>query len=172
MIKRTHGFTIVELLIVIIVIGILATITIVSYRSVQVKAENATRLTAVHEWKKLFETYSARYGAFPTAPNGTYCLADTSSTNNKCGKYKLTGTLTFNSNAALSTSLSDVGEIPSTPPIPINDSVGPYVEYPTSGLSINIYNVFEGKTGTCPRGLVQTASDSAGAIICRITLLK
>lgn len=41
MLKRTSGFTIVELLIVIVVIGILAAITIVAFNGVQTRANNS-----------------------------------------------------------------------------------------------------------------------------------
>ena len=43
--KRTHGFTIVELLIVIIIIGILASIAIVSYTGITTRANNAAILS-------------------------------------------------------------------------------------------------------------------------------
>lgn len=41
--KQNSGFTIVELLIVIVVIGILAAITIVAYNGVQQRARDMTR---------------------------------------------------------------------------------------------------------------------------------
>jgi len=46
---RTKGFTIVELLIVIVVIGILSTITIVAYNGFTERARNAARVTAAKQ---------------------------------------------------------------------------------------------------------------------------
>ena len=48
--KNNHGFTIVELLIVIVVIGILAAITIISYSGVQKRAYNTAMIAAVNAW--------------------------------------------------------------------------------------------------------------------------
>ena len=41
-VKRRQGFTIVELLVVIVVIGVLAAITIVAYNGMQARAYNAS----------------------------------------------------------------------------------------------------------------------------------
>lgn len=49
-IPKQKGFTIVELSIVIVVIGILATITIVGFSGVQERARNVARINAVHEY--------------------------------------------------------------------------------------------------------------------------
>ena len=45
--QKQSGFTIVELLIVIVVIGILAAITIVAYNGIQTRAENAKTINGV-----------------------------------------------------------------------------------------------------------------------------
>src|SRR5450631_942799 len=67
-----RGFTIVELLIVIVVIGILATITIVAYNGIQTKAENTKTTNAVGEYLKGILSYSAINGTYPVA--GPACL--------------------------------------------------------------------------------------------------
>ena len=47
---KKSGFTIVELLIVIVVIGILAAITIVSYNGIQNRSKNAKTVSAITAW--------------------------------------------------------------------------------------------------------------------------
>jgi prepilin-type N-terminal cleavage/methylation domain-containing protein len=67
--NKERGFTIVELLIVIVVIGILATITIVAYNGVQNRARTTTNQSNANEVRNKSEVYAADTGngAFPTA---------------------------------------------------------------------------------------------------------
>jgi prepilin-type N-terminal cleavage/methylation domain-containing protein len=60
-----QGFTIVELLIVIIVIGILAAVTIVAYNGVQARARQAKMQSDISNVKKLVESYYAINGSYP-----------------------------------------------------------------------------------------------------------
>ena len=63
--KSTSGFTIVELLIVIVVIAILAAITVVAYTGIQQRAQNSTTISATQQAIKLLELYRAENGAYP-----------------------------------------------------------------------------------------------------------
>jgi prepilin-type N-terminal cleavage/methylation domain-containing protein len=75
--KQKHsGFTIVELLIVIVVIGILAAITIVAYNGVQDRANNTTTINGIAEYTKLFQYYANDNGSYPSAAD--YPCLDTS----------------------------------------------------------------------------------------------
>ncbi len=62
---RSHGFTIVELLIVIVVIGILAALVLNSYSGVQRNARNAQTAHAIEAYKKGLMAYAVLNGAYP-----------------------------------------------------------------------------------------------------------
>lgn len=60
-----QGFTIVELLIVIVVIGILATITVVAYNGIQGRALDSRRLSDARAIIKALEMYKINNGSYP-----------------------------------------------------------------------------------------------------------
>lgn len=62
MTRDKKGFTIVELLIVIVVIAILAAITIVAYNGIQQRARDARRASDISQIKKALLAYDARHG--------------------------------------------------------------------------------------------------------------
>src|SRR4051812_15151276 len=64
--KRQSGFTIVELLIVIVVIGILAALVITTYSGIQAKARNSKRQTDVQAVQTQLEAYFAQNGHYPS----------------------------------------------------------------------------------------------------------
>lgn len=69
--SRVRGFTIVELLIVIVVIAVLATIVIATYSGVQERARNASRQSDVKNAQKLVEIYKAENGSYPATTTNT-----------------------------------------------------------------------------------------------------
>lgn len=64
--KKSQGFTIVELLIVIVVIAILATLVIVTFTGIQQKARDSQRQTDVNALASHLEAYYANNGYYPT----------------------------------------------------------------------------------------------------------
>ncbi|HEX7483861.1 MAG TPA: prepilin-type N-terminal cleavage/methylation domain-containing protein [Candidatus Saccharimonadales bacterium] len=62
---KQRGFTIVELLIVIVVIAILAAITIVAYNGIQGRAKDSTRLSDMTAIRKALELYKTANGQYP-----------------------------------------------------------------------------------------------------------
>jgi prepilin-type N-terminal cleavage/methylation domain-containing protein len=88
----SRGFTIVELLVVIVIIAILAAVSIATYNGAQVRAENTKTLAGIDQVGKTLALYKTVNGKYPlvnyTAPiteyNGVYtCLSDAST---QCGR--------------------------------------------------------------------------------------
>jgi len=89
-----RGFTIVELLIVIVVIAILAAITIVSYNGITSRANTSGAQAAANSVVKKIEAYNAEEGGYPATTGLLTSAAATKS-------YQLTGVTV--KNAAFST---------------------------------------------------------------------
>lgn len=66
---KQKGFTIVELLVVIVIIGILAVITVVAYRGIAKSAVTAQYVVAADAWEKLIRLQHAETGALPVTSN-------------------------------------------------------------------------------------------------------
>ncbi len=64
--KKQEGFTIVELLIVIVVIGILATLVIITFSGIQQRARDTQRQTDINGIQGHVEAYYADTGTYPT----------------------------------------------------------------------------------------------------------
>src|ERR1700753_359503 len=64
--KQVKGFTIVELLIVIVVIGILAGLVITTYIGIQKKPRTTERTTDLKTFQSQLEAYFANNGRYPT----------------------------------------------------------------------------------------------------------
>ncbi len=67
--RKESGFTIVELLIVIVVIGILAALVITTFSGVQKKARDTERQTDIKALHGQVEAYYAQKGNYPTLAN-------------------------------------------------------------------------------------------------------
>ena len=76
--KIKKGFTIVELLIVIVVIGILSTIVIVTYQGVQDKANAVANLTSAKEVLGKAEAFNSLNTNYPTS-NSVFSATDADS---------------------------------------------------------------------------------------------
>lgn len=70
--KKPYGFTIVELLIVIVVIGILAALVISTFSNVQRRARNQAKIAAASELVKTINAYTISTGQLP--PGIPMCL--------------------------------------------------------------------------------------------------
>lgn len=179
------GFTIVELLVTIIVIGILTSIAVVSYNGVQKRTQNSNRATQLQAWQNVFERYKAAKGELPlpTTADGTgYCLGSGFPNGfdgaPRCRDYLYNGSTSLlqSNNSALMTALQTVTpNLPSGQNIPSGGTVGPYVYYwgsQTSG-NIQITGAFYGfATTDCPTGTQYSWMDNAGLLICSIYITR
>jgi len=73
---KQKGFTIVELLIVIVVIAVLAAISVVAYNGIQVRAENTKTLNSVTAYAKAITAYAAENSIYPVPAYNFPCLGD------------------------------------------------------------------------------------------------
>tara|TARA_R100000655_G_scaffold88508_1_gene128816 strand:- start:889 stop:1428 length:540 start_codon:yes stop_codon:yes gene_type:complete len=83
-VDKKRGFTIVELLIVIVVIAILASISIVAYNGIQQRARDSERKSNISTLAKAFELYHIKYGVYPdsggsSTVNGSWSTSNDSS---------------------------------------------------------------------------------------------
>ena len=69
-----RGFTIIELLIVIVIVAILAAITVVVYTGIRERAEAAAIVSHVRQYANIFEMYIVQNGKAPAA--NWRCLGD------------------------------------------------------------------------------------------------
>ena len=139
MVKTKSGFTIVELLIVIVVIAILAAISVVAFNGIQARAQNTSRLTELNAWSKIFALYKGTYGSYPRPDSTTFgqykygfCLGigypgQTNPTTGVGGKCHDN---TAPVNLALNTELKKVSSLPSGIRTPTKaNALGVYVDY-------------------------------------------
>jgi type II secretory pathway pseudopilin PulG len=172
--KSTYGITIVELLIVIVVIGILGSITVVAYGGVQNKAINTARYQEIMAWHRLLQTYIAQEGKLPPVAQGDYCLGTgfpdgDGVAGGECRDYNAYWTTTYHETAAASlmNELKKISSLPGGPRKPVNGTVGPYVT--TYSSSYTMYTVFNGnQPSECPTGMLYSWSDGNGRLICQI----
>jgi prepilin-type N-terminal cleavage/methylation domain-containing protein len=164
--KQQTGFTIVELLIVIVVIAILAAITIVAFNGVQERARNTKTITAVKEYMKLYSAYAIDYDTYPGS--GNYCLG-TGYPGGLCWDNR-----TYTENTAANTGLSNYVSslpMPSTTRVYRNATDG----YRAGILFVNPYNLryqLEGVNTQCGiSGATRTftAGESSGPE-CNVTV--
>jgi len=169
--KSVRGFTIVELLIVIVVIAILAAITIVAYNGVQKRALNTARLTEVEAWQKQFLLYYAANGSAVSGfADQTFCLGS-GFPSGKCRNYTLAvGAYTYaeSANAALMTALkSATGSLPTGNRTPVGNYIGPYVYIWANNSGFSLYTFFDGGSTSCPAPMVYLWDSGAGAVLCQ-----
>ena len=69
---RSGGFTVVELLVVIVIVALLAMATVVSYRGLQDRSKDSIRVQDAAMIVRALELYNARYGNFPNEQGSSW----------------------------------------------------------------------------------------------------
>lgn len=95
--RKQSGFTIVELLIVIVVIAILAAISIVAYNGIQQRANNTAIISAVSQTIKSIQAYYAQEGSYPLSGSSYACVTTVSGCIEASGAVQ-TASTTFDTN--------------------------------------------------------------------------
>lgn len=121
--SKYDGFTIVELLIVIVVIGILAAITLVTYGTIQQKATNTSVIDAASKSSRMIQAYIAANGSIPV-PAGACITIDSGCATG--GSYA--------ANSTFNTNMATVGTIPRSVPISGSDHYGVIYYYNASRI--------------------------------------
>jgi prepilin-type N-terminal cleavage/methylation domain-containing protein len=180
---KSRGFTIVELLIVIVVIGVIASIVVVAYAGITTRALNASRFEEMKSWVRVLQSYQAVNGHLPKIEDGYhyYCLGSGFPIGNggvpRCRDYNDAGSGLYDNNisypesenAGFMAELGTVGKVSAAPKKPINGTVGPYVHY-DSTWGATVVQWFNGGPSDCPSGTTREWDDGAGRLGCSMSI--
>lgn len=151
MIQKQRGFTIVELLIVIIVIGILTGISATVWVSAGIGARDSARENDARTWAGTYEVYRSRFGVYPVLPTADgaagaqyVCLGSFSTTGNKCVQYN-SGSASKYIDATASATTTMLANIAKVGSVPANG--GPTVATKLAGPFLWISQATNGGTG-------------------------
>jgi len=175
-----RGFTVVELLIVVVVIAILAVVTTVAYNGIQQRAVNVQNEAEASQAVRLLKSYYALNGSYPST-NGapSVCIGAgfanyTGDPNGDC--WDTLGSHYKSVDPAFNSALATVGAMnnDSKAPIPYRDGVsfvGPVFSTPSeSGNTLGYIVQYWVYGSTCPSGTKVWAGTITVTSRCALTL--
>ena len=118
--RTSRGFTIVELLIVVVIIAILAAITLVTYNGIQQRANNAAIIDAASKSLRMIQAYIAANDKYPIATS--LCITASSGCANSTGT-------TIPANSTFDTNIAAIGTMPKSIPTSGSDRYGIIYDY-------------------------------------------
>ncbi len=169
----SRGFTLLEILIVIAIVGILSGILMVGFKDARMKARNAKRIADIRNYISIFSSWTASSYEFPDPGSTSWiCLGDYK--DNRCWR---DGT-SISENSAFNNLLADWSPLPTDETLICgynNNENNCYEGYiyrctvRTGGLctSIDVRWFLEGKNQTCGPG--QVIGNYNTATYCRYT---
>ena len=152
-----RGFTIIELLIVIVVVAILAGLSTAAYSGITQRANNASRIATAEQWIHLLKMYVAATGNIPPSIDALavgsqrLCLGTGFPVGGggvpRCQSVKGTdaNSPAESDSAQLLSELKTVGELPSNKPVPTEPGlVGPWLSKPVSSGMVRVTVAVDG----------------------------
>lgn len=116
-IKHEGGFTLVELLIVIAIIGVIASVVLVSFTETKARSRDARRVEDIGQIKSALSLYAATNNKFPDCPSGEVVIGG-------------------GSDSCIRDSLINSGNIPAMPMDPMGRGNGVAGD---CGVSVGVY---------------------------------
>lgn len=176
---KKHGFTVVELLVVIVVIGILAAITIASYLWLNRDAQAAHTVVNANQYIKSLDTYKSKFGQYPVTATfacvGSY-PAITGSPANACYSVNGGNSSSPTSTAAFNSEMQKVGLQPTVFTNSVSYTSGSYtyvmrgLRYSSNGRQYQLWWYFQGTRECGVPGASRTANTIQDYTYCTITV--